>query len=175
MNRDAISDPKLIQVLKMADVICPWTVGRYTNTNGAAAYARNILKPDIEWCSAQKIDYLPVVFPGFSWYNMYGRAYNQVPRLHGKFMWSQFLQDKQAGASMMYVAMFDEVDEGTAIFKCVNDVPIGQKSKFLSFEDLPNDYYLRMVGTATKLVEGKLSPDEASAEMTGFQNTTAEK
>jgi hypothetical protein len=173
---DAVNDTNLLAVLKLADVISPWTVGRYVNTNAAAAYARNILKPDLDWCAAAKIDYLPVVFPGFSWYNMYGQAHNLVPRLHGQFMWSQFLQDKQAGASMIYVAMFDEVDEGTAIFKCANNVPVGEQSKFLTFEGLPSDYYLRLVGTATKMVEGKISPEAAGTMITGFQNnTTAEK
>ena len=171
-DRDAVSDPKLLEILKLADVISPWTVGRYVNTNGATAYTRNILKPDLDWCAAQKLDYLPVVFPGFSWYNMYGQDYNEVPRLHGQFLWLQFLQEKQAGASMFYVAMFDEVDEGTAIFKCANDVPVGDKSKFLTFEGLPSDYYLRLVGTATKMVEGKISPETATAAVTGLQNNT---
>jgi len=176
LDLDAVNDPKLLDILKLADVISPWTVGRYVNTNGAATYAKNILKPDLDWCANHKIDYLPVVFPGFSWYNMYGQANNQVPRRRGQFLWSQFLQDKQAGASMVYVAMFDEVDEGTAIFKCINDVPVGLKSRFLGFEGLPGDYYLRLVGTATKMVEGKISPEAASALVTGFQNnTTAEK
>ena len=176
LKMDATSDPQLLEVLKLADVISPWTVGRYINTNGAAAYARNTVKPDLDWCAAQKIDYLPVVFPGFSWFNMYGQTHNQIPRLHGQFLWSQFLQDKQAGASMIYVAMFDEVDEGTAIFKCVNDVPVGEKSKFQTFEGLPSNYYLRLVGTATKMVEGKISPTSASAQVAGFQDqTTAEK
>ena len=33
----------------------------------------------------------------------------------------------QAGAEMIYVAMFDEIDEGTAIFKCAKKVPVGKK------------------------------------------------
>jgi len=54
---------------------------------------------------------------------------------------------------MVYVAMFDEVDEGTAIFKCVNDVPVGQKSKFVTLEGLPSDYYLKDGGAqAPKLI-----------------------
>jgi len=52
------------------------------------------------------------------------------------------------------VAMFDEVDEGTAIFKCVNEVPVGQASKFLGFEGLPSDFYLKLVGAGTKLMQG---------------------
>jgi hypothetical protein len=157
LDGEALNDPKLLEIIGMADIVSPWTVGRYTNPTAAATYAKQILKPDLAWCRQQKIDYMPVVFPGFSWFNMYGRAFNLAPRLHGQFLWSQFLGAKQAGASMVYVAMFDEVDEGTAIFKCVNNVPVGQKSKFLGFEGLPSDYYLKLVGAGTKLIQRKMS------------------
>ena len=113
------------------------------------------VKPDLDWCRQRGIDCLPVVFPGFSWYNMYGKAYNLVPRQRGRFLWSQFLGAKQAGASMVYVAMFDEVDEGTAIFKCANNVPVGVKSKFVTYDGLPSDYYLKMVGAGAKLIRGE--------------------
>jgi hypothetical protein len=59
---------------------------------------------------------------------------------------------------MIYLAMFDEVDEGTAIFKCVNDVPVGQKSKFVTFEGLPSDYYLKLVGKGTELIHDENLP-----------------
>jgi hypothetical protein len=170
MNRDAVSDPRLLDMLKQADVISPWTVGRYTNPPTAYAYARNTLEPDMAWCHAEKIAYMPVVFPGFSWYNMYGRAFNLAPRLRGQFLWSQIIGAKEAGAAMVYVAMFDEVDEGTAVFKCVNAVPVGQNSKFLNYEGLPSDYYLKLVGTASKLIKGEISLPTANRLVSGFQN-----
>ncbi len=152
LDHDAINDSKLLEVIKLADVVSPWTVGRYTNLEGANEYAEKLLKPDLDWCRQKGIDYLPVVFPGFSWYNMYGKAHNLIPRQRGQFLWSQFLGAKQAGASMVYVAMFDEVDEGTAIFKCVNNVPVGENSKFVTYDGLPSDYYLKMVGAGAKLI-----------------------
>jgi hypothetical protein len=36
--------------------------------------------------------------------------------------------------------MFDKVDEGTAIYKCTNDPPLGE-SKFVTYEGLPSDHY----------------------------------
>ncbi|HEY2083852.1 MAG TPA: xylosidase/arabinosidase, partial [Verrucomicrobiae bacterium] len=157
LRADAVSDPELLNVIAMADIISPWTVGRYGDPAGAAKYAEKTLKPDLAWCSQRGIDLLPVVFPGFSWHNMKGGPSNQIPRERGKFLWSQFCNAKQANVSMVYVAMFDEVDEGTAIFKCVNDVPIGQQSKFVTWEGLPSDFYLKMVGTGTKLIRGDMS------------------
>jgi hypothetical protein len=159
LDRDAVSDPELLKVLALADVISPWTVGRYSDSAGAARYAETTLKPDLDWCKQRGIDLLPVIFPGFSWHNMKGGPSDQIPRLRGQFLWSQFCDVKRANASMVYVAMFDEVDEGTAIFKCVNDVPIGQKSKFVTWEGLPSDFYLKMVGAGTKLIRGETSLD----------------
>lgn len=61
---------------------------------------------------------MPVVFPGFSWHNLTGENLDAIPRLKREFLWSQIIQAKRSGSDMLYVAMFDEVDEGTAIFKC---------------------------------------------------------
>jgi hypothetical protein len=66
---------------------------------------------------------------------------------------------------MLYVAMFDVVDEGTAIFKCTNQPPLIDGDAFLSYEGLPSDYYLRLTGMAGKVLRGELSPsDEAPVE-----------
>jgi hypothetical protein len=155
LKEDAVSDPELLKVIALADIVSPWTVGRYIDPEGAAQYAANDLRPDQAWCQKRNIDYMPVVFPGFSWHNMNGGPSGQIPRRHGQFLWSQFSEAKNSNVAMLYVAMFDEVDEGTAIFKCVNDVPVGEKSRFVTFEGLPSDFYLRMVGNGTRLIHGE--------------------
>ena len=63
---------------------------------------------------------------------------------------------KRAGAQMIYVAMFDEVDEGKAIFKCTNDVPVDEKSRFVTYEGLPSDFYLRLTGVGARLLRGEI-------------------
>jgi len=88
------------------------------------------------------LNYPPVVFPGSSWHNMkpdFPR--DQIPRLQGRFLWTQYAQAKKAGAIMVYQAMFDEMDEGTAIFKCTNSPPVGE-SRFVTYEGLASDHYL---------------------------------
>jgi len=78
-----------------------------------------------------------------------------------EFLWSQFVAAKRAGATMIYVAMFDEVDEGTAIFKCANDVPVGGPNRFLTYEGLPGDFYLQLTGSGARLLRGELPVTDA--------------
>ncbi|HEX3871815.1 MAG TPA: glycoside hydrolase family 71/99-like protein [Pirellulales bacterium] len=157
LKGDAIADPELHALIKLADIVSPWTVGRYRTPAEAQRFAATTLTQDLAWCAERKLDYLPVVFPGFSWHNLKGGPINQIPRLRGEFFWSQLTGVRRAEASMVYVAMFDEGDEGTAIFKCTNDVPTG--SQFVTYEGLPSDYYLRLAGTGAKLVRGEMSVD----------------
>jgi hypothetical protein len=156
LNHDATRDPALHDVIALADIVSPWAVGRLRNTNDVAHHAEHEIRPDIAWCAERKLDYMPVVYPGFSWHNMYGKALNDIPRNRGQFFWSQITAAKTAGATMLYVAMFDEVDEGTAIFKCVNETP---GDNFVTYEGLPSDYYLRIAGQAGKLMRGEIAAD----------------
>lgn len=165
LKRDALADPTLHEIIRLADVVSPWTVGRYRSPAEVARHEEQVLKPDLEWAAAAGVDYLPVVFPGFSWHNMHGGELDYIPRLKGRFLWSQFAATKRAGARMAYVAMFDEVDEGTAIFKCTNDVPADDVSKFVTYEGLPSDFYLKLTGAGGRLMRGDLPISEALPEL----------
>jgi hypothetical protein len=158
-ERDAVSDKSLHDVLKKADVLSPWTIGRYRSLHEASLHARRVWKPDLDWCAKQNLDFLPVVFPGFSWKNLRGGKLDDIPRLQGKFLWAQITAAKQVGAKMIYVAMFDEVDEGTAIFKCSNKPPVGENVSFLTYDGLPTDYYLRVTGQGGRLLRGQIPSD----------------
>jgi len=154
---DALDDPQLHKVLLMADVLSPWPVGRFRDLPGLKEHAEKYWQKDVRWAREHNIDYMPVVFPGFSWYNMKGDKLDKIPRLDGQFLWSQIVANKKAGADMFYIAMFDEVDEGTAIFKCTNNPPTSGGSKFLTLDGLPSDFYLRLAGQAGKLLRGEIS------------------
>jgi len=154
--RDAVKDPALHDVLALADVVSPWTAGRYRSPADAKRHGEKYWRPDMAWCAERKIDFLPVVFPGFSWANMNGKTLDEIPRLKGEFLWSQFVAVRRAGATMIYVGMFDELDEGTAIFKCTNDVPVGDGVKFLTYEGLPSDHYLKLTREGGKLLRGEI-------------------
>lgn len=151
-GKDTDPDPHLLDVLKRVDIVHPWFVGRY-NEDTYPQFIDNI-KGDITWCKQNKVDYAPVVFPGFSWHNMNPSSpQNQIPRDRGNFYWKQINGAISNGAQMLYVAMFDEIDEGTAIFKISKDPPTGL-SNFVTFEsDIPNDYYLYLTGYASKILK----------------------
>jgi hypothetical protein len=160
LNRDAVADKKLHDILQEADIVSPWTVGRYTTPEQARNYAQKTMTQDLAWCADHKKQLLPVVFPGFSWHNMNPRSkQDQIPRQKGQFLWTQYVEAQKAGATMIYQAMFDEVDEGTAIFKVTNNPPVGA-STFLTYEGLPSDYYLKVVGQAGKLIRKEIAPTD---------------
>ncbi len=143
LDRDTIRDPVLHSIIESVDILSPWSVGRYGTPEEAAKFAARTLAPDLAWCGERDLEYLPVIFPGFSWHNLSASrgevaASNAIPRLGGRFFWSQSLQARRTGAQSLYVAMFDELDEATAIFKTRNDPPIGQ-SPFVAEPDLPSD------------------------------------
>ena len=100
------------------------------------------------------------LYPDFSWANLKGADSNAIPRLKGRFLWSQFIAAKRVGCEMIYVAMFDEVDEGTAIFKCSDNPPVAKGAQFIDYEGLPSDYYLRLTGAGARLLRGQLPPSE---------------
>ena len=156
MEKDTIYDPEFLEIIEIADIVSPWTVGRYNNPESVATHAEKTWIPDQQWCSQYDIDYMPVVFPGFSWHNLKGEQLNAIPRLKGQFLWSQFVAAKHAGAQMIYVAMFDEVDEGTSIFKCTNNPPVGEGVSFLTYENLPTDFYLKLTNAGAKLLRDEI-------------------
>lgn len=155
LGNDAVQDQALHTLLRKADIIQPWFVGRFNEDSYPKFQTRIAL--DIEWCKQNRLDYVPVIFPGFSWHNMYPQSpQNQIPRNKGSFYWKQIIGSIQNGAEMLYVAMFDEVDEGTAIFKTSQNPPVGL-SNFVTIEkDLPNDYYLYLTGIAGKLLKKQI-------------------
>ena len=151
---DAVSDTRLLELVKQADIVHPWLVGRFDN-NTYEPYRKSI-EEDIKWCKANGKDYMPVLFPGFSWHNMKKDApQNMIPRLGGRFFWKQVKGAVDAGAESLYLAMFDEIDEGTAFFKCTNTPPVGESS-FITYEGEASDHYLWLAGEAAKYLRGEL-------------------
>jgi len=163
LKTDCLPDPYLHEIMAKADVIMPWMVQRFTPLlhNEMARFAAHV-KADLAWCAARHLDYAPCIYPGFSWYNLSRQEFggrhplDQTPRQQGRFYCELFTTAIQSGAKMLYVAMFDELDEGTAIFKCSTRPPQpGAPAKLLAYEGVPSDHYLWLTGQAGRMLRGQ--------------------
>jgi hypothetical protein len=162
-------------VYNKMDVISPWSVGRYNNWAAADRFAKTKIVPDKAYCDAHNVAYMPVIFPGFSWYNLrHGKSpFNQIPRLYGSFYWRQSFNAIKAGVNMIYIAMFDEVDEGTAMYKAAPTAaerPAAEK--FLSLDqdgiELPSDWYLQLAQATSNVLRGKAQNDSATPKIKDY-------
>lgn len=167
LRQDTENNPVLHEVIKKVDVIMPWAVGRYSSANYAEVSSQTLVS-DLQWCASNDVKYIPLVFPGFSWGNMNeGAEYNAIPRLKGDFYWQQINGSVKSGAKSLYVAMFDEIDEGTSIFKVLHEgnTPLNGDGKFIGIEpDLPTDHYLYLTGQAAKWLKGEESFSSSQPE-----------
>ncbi|GEP94556.1 hypothetical protein CCY01nite_08160 [Chitinophaga cymbidii] len=159
MKNDTENSPLLHALIKKSDIIMPWAVGRYRNENYNNVAGAE-LAGDIQWCKNNNVTYVPLAFPGFSWGNLKNdpSQYNSIPRLKGDFLWKQIAGAKMSGAQSLYVAMFDEIDEGTAIYKCAKEgeLPLHGDKRFVGIEsDLDSDYYLWLTGQAGRWFRGE--------------------
>ena len=76
-------------------------------------------------------------------------------------MWDQaYKYPANPNITSIWIAQFDEVDEGTAIFKVIakaEDLPLPQNG-WLALDDvreLPSDWYLRLAGEAQRMLGGE--------------------
>ncbi|WCT10416.1 glycoside hydrolase family 71/99-like protein [Mucilaginibacter jinjuensis] len=164
LRADCVSDPYLHQLIKQCDIVLPWAVQRYSPLlhNDIDRYRDDIID-DIKWCRENNLEYVPCVYPGFSWHNLSLHAFPDdikpnasIPRQGGRFYWQMMSTAMSAGASMLYVAMFDEINEGTAIFKVTDHPPVtpaGNGVHFTDLEGVPSDRYLWLTGEAAKMLK----------------------
>ncbi len=111
-------DQNWLDAFGKVEVISPWSVGRFNDSASYNHYQINQLQSGTAWCDSQNILFVPVLFPGFSWYNlMDGAPQNEIPRDGGNFFWMQAQGALNHNMESMYFAMLDEVDESTAFFK----------------------------------------------------------
>jgi hypothetical protein len=151
----AEKDAEWARAFRRLDVLSPWNVGNVTKVDGEKHAATGYWKDDLAEARKAGVAYLPVLYPGFGWTNLKGKgaAGASIPRLGGRFFWRQFITAKNLGLEMAYVAMFDEVDEATAIFKVSNTPPT--QARFTTYEGLPSDWYLRLTGEGSKLLRSE--------------------
>ncbi|KAI1789178.1 hypothetical protein LXA43DRAFT_1183398 [Ganoderma leucocontextum] len=174
---DADPNPEFVRVyMEEFDAISPWTIGRYSDEDGADRFEEEKIKGDVEFIKEhntrwemnrtimRKIDYIPVIHPGGSGYNLSeGRwKWNDAPRKGGRYLWRQVYNVRRHNVRTIYGAMWDEYDEGTAFMPVVShkrQVPVHEKYRFMALDedgfDLPPDWYMRICGFAVEGLRGE--------------------
>ncbi|MFY0626814.1 MAG: T9SS type A sorting domain-containing protein [Reichenbachiella sp.] len=158
-NQDWINRTEWRNAFRNIEVISPWTVGRYGDKAGYENFANKYMTPAQKWCDDNNVDFLPVNWPGFSWYNLHDGPKNQHKRRGGDFFWEQASGNLSRGAKSLYLAMFDEVDEGTSFFKMPENATMSpDKGYWLALDadglTLPSDWFLRSANLATEVTKG---------------------
>ncbi|HTH81575.1 MAG TPA: RICIN domain-containing protein [Mucilaginibacter sp.] len=148
--------PEFLAMLATMTAIQPWSVGRAIKDPATGYKMENMdtWAGDIEWCKAHNIIFQPVLNSGT---HIAGPPPPPakgpiVPRRTGNYLWEQFVQASKTGViNGAFIAMFDEVNEGTQILKISNKPPT--QAPFLTYDGATSDYYLRLVGTAAKMLK----------------------
>ncbi len=142
---------EFLEAFKNVEVISPWFSGTTDYNYGQS------------WCDQNNVDYVPVVHPGFSWHNLKypepSSNPNRTPREGGQYIWDEVNDVIPVNAKTLYIAMYDEIDEGTAMFKLAeNDDMQPREGYWLPLDEdgfvLPSDWYLRTASLATQVVRG---------------------
>ena len=141
LDGDSSSDLFLLNIISKSDFVMPWSVGR-VKENNFEIYKQILLK-DKTWCEEKSVNYLPVIYPGFSWHNMNNNSpFDEISRKNGSFYKKMIATVKSINPKNVYIAMFDEINEGTAIFKIDTNPPKPKNLNFISNKSISNDYFL---------------------------------
>lgn len=148
--------PAFQAMLMKMTALQPWSVGRRLVDPKTGYEVPNTTKwaADIAKCKANNVIFIPVINSGT---NIAGPPpvppkLPNVPRRMGSYLWEQFVAaSKTKVINSAFVAMFDEINEGTQIMKVTNYPPT--QFPFLTYNGATTDYYLRLVGVGGKMLK----------------------
>ncbi len=145
---------EMLKVLQRADIIMPWHTSRFERANMFDDFY-NILEDDVTWGKYYNVDVVPTISPGIREKIINNNGYEKK-REGGYYFWDMTRAALEAGAEMLYLGMFDEVDEGTQFCKIDNDPPLNAGAEpFGTYEGDPPDHYLWLGGEAKRALNGE--------------------
>jgi hypothetical protein len=153
-------DPEWLKMCQRLKVWMPWNVGHYDRKAGLPCANTSTWESDLKACKENGTFMIPVVYPRYGSVRTRRKGLRvDITREHGQFLWDQYHRLSELGVDTAYVAMFDEVDEGTAIFKVTNNPPV--HTDLVTLEGMPSDWYLRLVAKGGEMLrEGQPVPAE---------------
>lgn len=149
-------DPEWQAFIRRLDAYSPWNIGNYSvDAQGVKHASTHTWDGDRAELSRAGVLWMPTVYPGFGWDNLMRKApgTTTIERRKGAFYWEQFVRLARMKVDTVYVAMFDEVDEGTAIFKVSDTPPV--EAHFDTLEGMPSDWYLQLTREGIRMLRGQ--------------------
>jgi glycoprotein endo-alpha-1,2-mannosidase len=166
---------KMLDLIRNVDAIMPWHTSRFSRTDMATLY-KSLVKSDISWCNEANVDYAPCISPGIREKILQGNGYEKY-REGGYYFWDMAKAAIEAGSKLLYLGMFDEIDEGTQLHKINNNPPFYSNAvPFASYGSDPEDHYLWLSGEISRALRGEFTMEtqyRARANDTGFQSEIA--
>ena len=157
--KDGQKDEKWNEVFSKLDVISPWHI-KGNRAEDQFTQSKKAAEEGIAALNGTNATYVPVIFPGKSGKNLRDLGLNWKPRNGGKLYYDLGEGAIAGGAKTLYTAMFDEVNEGTAIYKTVakkEDLP--RNGTYISLDvdgyDVPSDKYLTIAGDLAKRLQDR--------------------
>ncbi|GAB5554967.1 MAG: hypothetical protein Sapg2KO_45580 [Saprospiraceae bacterium] len=145
---------KMIALLKKIDIIQPWHTSRF-GRNQMGSEFKSLVAQDVIWCNENGLDYTPTISPGIREKILNDNGYERF-REGGYYFWDMARAAIMAGSEMLYLGMFDEIDEGTQYHKINNNPPFySNRVGFTDYGDDPEDHYLWLAGEATRALRGE--------------------
>ena len=172
--RSTISEPFIdLYDKRYMGAIHPWHVGRFNNDSLESFYS-SVIIPDANEANTRGLLYIPTLWPGFSWAHLEKQTakshWNFVPRDGGNFYWRQaLLFASNNNVNAFFSANFDEVDEGTAMFKQIAtsmDLPDPKNTSYMDpyggfiplnidGYEIPNDFFLTLANYASRILKNR--------------------
>jgi autotransporter-associated beta strand protein len=106
-------------------------------------------------------DYYPHIWPGFSWAHLKKLPANPptqyTDRQGGQYYWDKGRTWINAGADRLFLGMFDEYDEGTAIMPMTDDPPPPHTEwgRFLNNQGKPSDWWMMLSDELKRMMWGQ--------------------
>ncbi|WP_424317047.1 autotransporter-associated beta strand repeat-containing protein [Haloferula sp.] len=105
--------------------------------------------------------YYPHIWPGFSWAHLKKQPANPptqyTDRNGGQFYWDKGRTWINAGADRLFIGMFDEYDEGTAIMPMTDDPPppYTDWGRFITNQGKPSDWWMMLSDELKRMMWGQ--------------------